>query len=169
MTDQLPLNRSIDVINESDNELDNDHALDNDDSDHNQQLDNQELDNQEPGDQTSQMEKVTEFYHNLVNSVYLPDFNFTAVLNGQFPLGYKMVSQIKWRWWLIMLTLAFLVFHVPYAAWALQRFINQFREVCQCDFIHLIRKSDMVEAWTIFWNTNKYKELKYLVCRSVCP
>lgn len=103
------------------------------------------------------------------NYLYLPSLQINQLILGRFPIKFTPLNQIQWRYWLIMFSLSLCIFYSPQASFIIQRSINYLREICHCDLIWLIRRSDLVEGATIFLNQDKSRELNYLTCRYLCP
>jgi len=83
-------------------------------------------------------------------------------LHGRFPV------DLRWRYWLILVVIGMITFH-GIGAWHLQRGLNIFREYCLCDLNRITRTTLFTEGAVIWLNWSKGSELKYLVCRSLCP
>jgi hypothetical protein len=124
------------------------------------------------------VKNVTEFVHIVFEpiisiSVYcwkMPVIPYISLSKMRF--GFSSLSELQWKYWIIMTGLGYIT--MTGYTWHLQRALNYLREYCSCDFIHVIRKSDTVEALSLFATYMRSNNLNadmghYFMCRSLCP
>lgn len=106
--------------------------------------------------------------NNIINN---NDDNNSIMSEIRFPtlIKYTKISDLNLKFILLLILLSITILYFPIIAWSIQRFFNFFREICSCDLIYFVRKFDFVESIMLLINYNKHIDLKYFICRSLCP
>lgn len=107
-------------------------------------------------------------YSGLDYAYVIPYFNPKALLIWKSPVGLMSLREFNYKYWSVMLLLAYFTYYPNPISWGFQRSVNMVREACFCDMIKMTSSSYLVEGVWLVTIQDRWSQASYLFRRFLC-